>query len=147
MMTKKKHIKNGIEQLKVLDKTLLYSSTFKSKSVGFNGADFLNMIVIIQTDLQLPELQLTLKKIELKSGIFANTKGNRNKFLDIDIVCFGNWSGIYHGIRLPRAEVFFNAHVLGPLSEVLPNHIIPSQNKTALELWDNYSEKSKITRI
>ena len=90
---------------------------------------------------------INYKKLEFVAKQLIIHEGDNLLVLDIDIVCFGCWSGLYYGIRLPRTEVFFNAHVLGPLSFALPNYIIPSQNKTALELWDNYTEKDKITRI
>ncbi|MCJ8315004.1 MAG: 2-amino-4-hydroxy-6-hydroxymethyldihydropteridine diphosphokinase [Saccharospirillaceae bacterium] len=141
------NIEFGINALRKLDLNIQFSQSVKSKSVGFNGDDFINNIVIIHSSLNLLELKTQMKKIEKDIGIVSNPSGCFNKKLDIDIITYQNWTGTYFNLTLPRPEVFYNAHVLGPLAKFKPDYILPSQTKTAQDLWNKYKHKSRIEFI
>ena len=137
----------GVHALQQLDANIQISQSVRSKAVGFKGADFINSIAILHTKLDLLELKKQLKQIEQEIGIISNPSGCYNKKLDIDIITYQNWTGTYFKLTLPRPEVFYNAHVLGPLAKFKPDYILPSQTKSAEQLWKQYPHKSRITFI
>jgi len=137
----------GFAALKKLDANIQISQSVKSKAVGFEGDEFINAIVIIHSTLDLLALKIQMKKIEKDIGIVSNPSGCFNKKLDIDIITYQNWTGTYFKLTLPRPEVFYNAHVLGPLAQFKPDYILPSQTNTAEFLWDQYTHKSRIEFI
>jgi len=141
------NIERGLQALRQLDANIQFSQSVKSKAVGFNGADFINAIVVIHTQLDLLELKTQMKTIEKDMGIVSNPSGCFNKKLDIDIITYQNWTGTYFNLTLPRPEVFYNAHVLGPLAKFKPEYILPSQTKSAKALWSNYPHKNRIEFI
>lgn len=116
------------------------SSVFESEAVGFNGANFLNMVVLIETDESLGELTQFLKDFELKNGRVRNSAKFSGRTVDVDVLTYGDACGIVHDIVLPRAEILENAYVLWPLSQVLYDELHPGVGKSYGELWVNYDK-------
>ncbi|HFX17760.1 MAG TPA: 2-amino-4-hydroxy-6-hydroxymethyldihydropteridine diphosphokinase, partial [Flavobacteriales bacterium] len=68
------------------------SKIYETKAVGFDGHDFLNMTVLIQTD-QMPDV--LLKKTQSIEKLLGRTKKSQNqiyqnRLIDIDILYFNN---------------------------------------------------------
>ena len=84
---------------------LSLSSVFESEAVGFDGDNFLNMVVGINTDLELAELSHLLKSIEDKHGRDRSSPKFSGRTMDIDILTYANMAGrplvvsIYHDQR------------------------------------------------
>ena len=60
--------------------------------------------------------------------------------MDIDILLFGDESGVSCGIELPRPEITENAYVLQPLAELLPEALHPATGVSYGELWQGYDK-------
>lgn len=120
------------------------SSVYESKSVGFNGSNFFNLVVGIETDLSVSALSEVLKKIEDENGRCRTGPKFSPRTLDIDILLYGDFVGVDCGIELPRAEITQNAFVLLPLSELLPDTLHPQIQKTFAALWDAYDKQSQL---
>jgi len=68
-----------------LDKSI-YSSVHKTKTEGFEGDDFLNLVMSGESDLSFDELNIKLKEIEDASGRNRDAPKFSARTLDIDIV-------------------------------------------------------------
>ncbi|MDA9112166.1 2-amino-4-hydroxy-6-hydroxymethyldihydropteridine diphosphokinase [Gammaproteobacteria bacterium] len=68
-----------------LDKSI-YSSVHKTKAEGFEGDDFLNLVMSGESDLSFDELNIKLKEIEDASGRNRDAPKFSARTLDIDIV-------------------------------------------------------------
>jgi 2-amino-4-hydroxy-6-hydroxymethyldihydropteridine diphosphokinase len=68
-----------------LDKNI-YSSVHKTKAEGFEGDDFLNLVMSGESDLSFDELNSKLKEIEDASGRNRDAPKFSARTLDIDIV-------------------------------------------------------------
>jgi 2-amino-4-hydroxy-6-hydroxymethyldihydropteridine diphosphokinase len=124
---------------------LSLSSVFKSEAVGFEGDNFLNMVVGIETEVGIPELSKLLKVIEDKHGRDRNQPKFSGRYLDIDILTYNSLAGEYDGINLPRAEITENAFVLWPLTQIDGKGKHPVLRQTYTELWSEYDkEKQKL---
>ncbi len=119
---------------------LSLSAVFESESVGFEGDNFFNMVVGIETDLALADLSVLLKSIEDKQGRDRTQPKFSGRTLDIDILTYDNLSGVFNGITLPRGEVTENAFVLWPLSQVNGKRKHPVLKKSYSELWAEYDQ-------
>ena len=62
------------------------SSIHKTQSEGFNGDDFLNLIVAGESSISFEDLNKKLKDIEDSSGRDRNAEKFSSRTLDIDIV-------------------------------------------------------------
>ena len=68
-----------------LDKSI-YSSVHKTKAEGFEGDDFLNLVMSGESDLSFDELNIKLKEIEDASRRNRDAPKFSARTLDIDIV-------------------------------------------------------------
>lgn len=138
-----RHITAGLDALDQLLQQLRISTIYESHSVGFNGSNFLNLVISGETDLSVAELSDKLKKIEDQNGRKRNGPKFSPRTLDIDILLFGDQQGEVSGIHLPRDEILHNAFVLLPLSELFPEGVHPVLKKTYSELWSEFDKSSQ----
>lgn len=138
-----RNITAALDALADLFGELKISSVYESKSVGFDGSNFFNLVVGADTTLFIVELSETLKRIEDEYGRKRNGPKFSPRTLDIDILTYGDFAGIEHGIELPRAEITKNAFVLLPLAEIAPNVFHPQLQKTYRALWLDYDQASQ----
>ena len=81
-----KNIEFAIKELNLILSNINKSSTYQTKAVGFEGDDFLNLVVSGESSFNFDELNLKLKKIEDLSGRNRNAPKFSARTLDIDIV-------------------------------------------------------------
>lgn len=82
-------VKNIIFSIKELKKILTdinISNTYVTPSIGFEGPEFLNLIISGNTELSLEQLNALLKVIEDNAGRDRTVKKFDSRTLDIDIV-------------------------------------------------------------
>ena len=76
----------AIEQLNKILINTKFSSIHKTKAEGFEGDDFLNLVVAGESDLSFDDLNEKLKDIENESGRKRDVPKFSARTLDIDIV-------------------------------------------------------------
>jgi 2-amino-4-hydroxy-6-hydroxymethyldihydropteridine diphosphokinase len=138
-----KNITAALDALAALLGDLQISSVYESKSVGFDGSNFFNLVVGAHTTLSIVELSETLKRIEDNNGRKRNGSKFSPRTLDIDILTYGDFVGVESDIELPRAEITKNAFVLLPLSEIAPDELHPQLQKNYRDLWFDYDRTSQ----
>jgi 2-amino-4-hydroxy-6-hydroxymethyldihydropteridine diphosphokinase len=137
------HINAGVKELRKMFSCLELSSVYESEAVGFKGDRFYNMAIGFDTALMLADLADRLRKIEYKYGRPMKTKVFGNRYLDIDILTFGDWNGEYFGIKLPRPEITENAYVLAPLAEIVPHRRTSFGRTSYSELWQKFDKSTQ----
>jgi 2-amino-4-hydroxy-6-hydroxymethyldihydropteridine diphosphokinase len=138
-----KHILAALDALTATFGELNVSSVYESKSIGFDGSDFFNLVVGAQTDLSITDLSEILKRIEDDNGRKRSGPKFSPRTLDIDILTYGDFVGVENGIELPRAEITKNAFVLLPLAEIAPQVLHPHLQKNYHDLWQDYDQASQ----
>ncbi len=138
-----KNIVAALDALSALFGELQISSVYESKSVGFDGSNFFNLVVGAETFLSITELSEKLKRIEDDNGRKRNGPKFSPRTLDIDILTYGDFVGVESGVNLPRAEIIKNAFVLLPLAEIAPQLLHPQLQKSYQQLWSEYDRASQ----
>ncbi|MDO9477713.1 MAG: 2-amino-4-hydroxy-6-hydroxymethyldihydropteridine diphosphokinase [Pseudohongiella sp.] len=136
------HIALALDALQACFGELTLSEVFESEAVGFQGGNFLNMVVAADTHLSLDDISLLLKALETRCGRQRDQQRFSSRTLDVDILTYGDLQGEHHGILLPRPEITVNAYVLWPMSQVCPDRIDPQSGHTYRALWAAY-DRSK----
>ncbi|GJM14505.1 MAG: 2-amino-4-hydroxy-6-hydroxymethyldihydropteridine diphosphokinase [Pseudohongiella sp.] len=136
------NIRAAIAALRVEFEDIRVSTTYESQSVGFDGDNFLNLVLLAETDKPLGDVAVTLKRLEDQLGRDRQQTRFSGRTMDIDILLYGEEAGMCCGIELPRPEVTENAYVLQPLAELLPDWVNPATEMSYRELWQDY-DKSK----
>ena len=127
------HLQAGLEALDGFLTDMRCSAVFESQPVGIKSGPFFNLVVSAYTDLSLLELDRRLKVIEADNGRYAPDR--KGLPLDIDVLLYGDLTGNFDGLVLPRAEILKNAFVLWPLSLLAPELVHPGAGKTMAQLW------------
>jgi len=82
-----RHIENALKQLESDFQNLEVSKIYSSKSVGFEGDNFLNLMVSFDTELEVTTLYDYLHKLEDAEGRERpNGKAWDSRTLDLDII-------------------------------------------------------------
>jgi 2-amino-4-hydroxy-6-hydroxymethyldihydropteridine diphosphokinase len=115
------------------------STIFESEAVGFDGANFLNLVVRFVSDLSLADIITVLREIEDQCGRTRNSlNGDGKEFsdrtLDLDVLLYGDRVGSVQGVELPRSEITEHAHVLRPLAELAGEKIDPASGRSYASL-------------
>ncbi|WP_111640997.1 2-amino-4-hydroxy-6-hydroxymethyldihydropteridine diphosphokinase [Marinimicrobium alkaliphilum] len=139
-MAREQHILAALDALRAQFGELSISSVFESEAVGFDGSNFYNLVVGIDTALSIAELSDVLKTIEDDNGRCRKGPKFSSRTLDIDILTYGDFVGSEAGVDLPRDEITKNAFVLWPLAEIAPDTLHPVAGKAYRQLWLDYDK-------
>lgn len=127
---------------------LIISPVYESESVGFAGDSFYNLVVGIDSALSVGELAVIMRDIEAANKRSRAGPKFGPRTLDIDILTYGDLSGVVDGVALPRDEVTENAFVLLPLVDIAPNEKHPVSGKAYFDIATNFSgSEQKLWRI
>ena len=134
------HLHAAIEALRARFGGLRVSPVYRTSSVGFEGADFLNAAVVIETDLSPQALNDWLHALEDAHGRDRSGPRFNDRTLDIDIVFYDDLvlEGAGH-LQIPRDELR-HAFVLKPLADIAPEFIDPTSRKSLAMLWQAHPE-------
>jgi 2-amino-4-hydroxy-6-hydroxymethyldihydropteridine diphosphokinase len=130
-----KSIDEALKELKQQFGEIKKSPIYESEAVGFEGDNFLNMVVELSCELELVALVRLLKAMEDKLGRERAGPKFSSRLIDIDVIFYGDACGEFSGIALPRYEVYENAYVLLPMVKLAPDFVDPKTGKSMQDLW------------
>ena len=124
------------------------SKIYQTPSWGFEGDDFLNACVSINTKLTALELLNSILKIEVHLGRIRSTeKGYQPRNIDIDILFYENEIVNTNNLNIPHPNLHLRKFVLKPLVDIAPNFIHPILQKNTKQLLDECDDKSTLTEL
>ncbi|MDH3325850.1 MAG: 2-amino-4-hydroxy-6-hydroxymethyldihydropteridine diphosphokinase [Gammaproteobacteria bacterium] len=140
---RKKHITAGIRALHELYHPIKCSSVYESESVGFDGDNFYNLVIELDTQSSITEVSANLANIEDLNG--RNRQGPRfsSRTLDLDLLLYGDQVLNSSTLTLPRPEIYENAFVLLPLTELAGQQKDPLSEHTYAQLWNKFDQQKQ----
>ena len=119
---RKQNIISALKEISTLKSTniLKKSIIIETKPYGgpFKQADFLNMVIKINTEFSPGLLLKKFKKIEQKLGRIKTVR-NGPRIIDLDILLFGDRIINTKKLTVPHPRMFERDFVLEPLSEII----------------------------
>lgn len=102
------------------------SSIWESPAVGSSGPNYLNCTALFQTDLSPPAIKSTLiSPIENQLGRIRTADKYIDRTIDLDILIYDN--------QVIDPELWTQAHLALPASELMPDFIDSETGETLLE--------------
>lgn len=141
-----KNLRAALAELRARFGTIVVSPAYRCKAVGFDGPDFFNLAVAIDTDLEPVALNDWLHALEDRHGRRRDVPRFSSRTLDVDIVLYDDlvMQGEGH-LELPRSELK-HAFVLKPLADIAPDAVHPISGKTLAALWAEHAPADESIR-
>lgn len=126
------------------------SSIYQSPPWGFqHDEDFLNQVLLIETQNSPERLLNTILNIEKKLGRTRSSEKHvyLPRLLDIDILFYDRLIIENQKLIIPHPRLHLRRFTLEPLHEIAPDLIHPVFNKTVRELLTVCADENEITKL
>ena len=139
---RERYTRQSVVALKQHFSNVTVSSVYESEAVGFNGNPFYNLVARAETDMSVDDVCNILKTIEKENGRVHSAKKFCARTLDLDLLTFDD-RVINEPVVLPRDEITFNAFVLWPLAELVPNDTHPVTKQSYAYMWQEFDKQKQ----
>lgn len=131
-----RHIAKALEALRERFGELTVSPTYRTAAVGFDGPDFLNLAIALDTELDPLLLDEWLHALEDRLGRRRDVPRFSSRTCDIDLLLYDDLVLKGPGnLELPRPELATQAFVLQPMADIAPELVHPTLHRSLGELW------------
>ncbi len=134
------NIQYALDDLKQTFGKLSCSTHYESKSVGFDGDNFINLVASAETEFDILAVADHLHSIEDQHGRDRSGPKFSSRTLDLDLLLYDTEVFEQGKLKIPRDEILFNAFVLRPLAELAPTLKHPIEKKMYAELWQAFDQ-------
>ena len=127
----------------------LLSSLYKTKAWGVeNQPDFLNQVVVMNTNLHPKEVLKICLDVEKQKGRDRSEKKKwQERVIDIDVLFYENEIIKTKELVIPHPYIQERNFVLFPLAEIIPDFLHPLLGNTVLELKKKSTDKLQVIKI
>ncbi|MEZ4798058.1 MAG: 2-amino-4-hydroxy-6-hydroxymethyldihydropteridine diphosphokinase [Flavobacteriaceae bacterium] len=124
------------------------SRVYKTEAIGFEGDDFFNACIAVETNLKPKKAMQLLLNIEIELGrTRINAKGYESRIIDLDIIFYNDEIIDTKLLTVPHPEMHKRKFVLQPLKDIAPQVVHPKKQKLVSELLENCKDKSEVEPI
>lgn len=128
-----------------LGKVVRISKVYETPSFGFEGGDFLNACMQIETRFSAEKLLEKMLKIETDFGrVRTSSETYENRSLDLDLLFYEEEIIDLPQLILPHPEIARRKFVLQPLADIAEKFIHPIHQKSIATLLKETSDHSKL---
>jgi len=114
------------------------SRAYANAAVGFEGEDFVNLVIGFETEEPLEAVLTRLHAAEAACGRPRAAPKWAPRSMDLDVLLYGDVVGEFPGAVLPRPDLVRRAYMLGPLAELAPEVEHPTLHRSIRDLWENF---------
>ena len=141
------NIREAVKALRVHYGALRLSPVYQNKAVGFDGEDFLNMVVAFRTDDSPEAVQQQFRHIEDAQGRTRSSAKFAPRQLDIDLILYDDLVRSDEVLSLPRKDIETYGFVLLPLADLAPDAVHPVLNISYAQMWQSFTGDRDLKRI
>ena len=120
------------------------SRAYANKAVGFEGEDFVNLVAGFHTEAPLEAVLGQLHRIEAECGRPRAAPKWAPRSMDLDVLLYGDVVGEFPGAVLPRKDLLRRPYMLGPMAEVGPQVVHPTEGRRIGELWVEFDSAGHV---
>lgn len=132
------NLRRAISELRSRYGDLVLSPVYQSAAVGFEGADFLNLVVRLQSDDLPLKICTEIERIHNLAGRVRGSDKWDSRALDIDLLLYNDLIQDERPVHVPREDILQYSFVLRPLAEIAPDQVHPVTGKTFHAHWQAF---------
>ena len=133
-----RHLAMATRELRREFPDVRFSPWYRNRAVGFEGADFINLVAGFTTTLSIEEVIARLQAIEALCGRPRDAPRWAPRSMDLDILLYGDMIRDEPRLKLPRPDLLKRAFMLGPLADIAPGLVHPLEKVTIGELLQRF---------
>ncbi|WP_154222758.1 2-amino-4-hydroxy-6-hydroxymethyldihydropteridine diphosphokinase [Marinicella rhabdoformis] len=141
------NINSCVTYLSASFSTLKCSPVYQSKAYGFEGQDFYNLVVKLQSAFDPWQMKAWLQNLEDLLGRDRSQPRYSDRLIDIDLLLVDDLIIDDGVVQIPRREILKRAYVIKPLSDLAPDLIVPGHKKRLADLWQAFELKQDIQPV
>lgn len=134
----RENLRRALAALRETWPDLRASRAWRNPAVGFEGEDFVNLVVGFDTDLPLAAVLDRLHAAEEACGRPREAPKWAPRSMDLDVLLYGAEVGEFPGAILPRPDLVRRPYMLGPMAEIAPGLVHPTLGHSMAELWQRF---------
>jgi len=134
------NLRRALDALAAHYPALRRSTAYRNRAVGFEGEDFINLVVGFDTGDDVRTVMDHLHEAETLCGRARHAPKWAPRSMDLDILLFGDRVCDEPGLVLPRPDLVRRAYMLGPAAEIAPDIVHPTLRLTLAELWRSFGQ-------
>lgn len=116
------------------------SGVYRNPAVGFDGDDFLNLVLRFRAVESPVAIIAELERLHVLAGRVRGPDPFSSRTLDLDLLLYGDSVLPDPAIRVPREDIKKYAFVLRPLAELAPALRHPVTGETMAGLWATFDQ-------
>ena len=125
-----------------------FSPWYRNRAVGFEGADFINLVAGFDTSLAPVAVLERLHAIETQCGRPRDAPRWAPRSMDLDVLLYDALVLEGPPLTVPRPDLLKRAYMLGPLADLAPQVVHPTAGRTIGELWREFDQAAHpLTRV
>jgi len=132
------HLTLALEELKRRFGPLVVSTAYRNRAMGFEGPDFINLVVGFDTAESVEQVVDELRDVERLCGRTRGAPKWAPRSMDLDILLYGELRCDEPDLTLPRPDLLRRAYMLGPLAEIAPALKHPVSGQVMSALWESF---------
>jgi len=139
-----RHLQAALDELAASFGAIVVSPVYRTPAVGFDGPDFLNLAVGLDTTLDPVALNDWLHALEDRHGRVRGGPRFSSRTLDADIVLYDDL--VLQGpgnLEIPRRELR-HAFVLKPLADIAPDVVHPVLLTSLADIWSTSPAQAEL---
>jgi len=134
------NLRRALDALAVHYPGIRVSPAYRNRAVGFEGEDFVNLVIDIETSEDVHAVVERLHEAEAACGRERHAPKWAPRSMDLDILLYGDRVCEEPGLVLPRPDLVRRAYMLGPAADIAPGMIHPTLHATLAELWSRFPQ-------
>jgi len=130
---------------------LAQSSLYETEPVGvkpeYQHLKFINAVILVRIAITLTDFHQQLMAIEAAIGRNRTADKFSPRPLDIDILFAGSLVMDTPSLRLPHPQCMKRRFVLEPLTEIMPNFVLPNTQSTVRDLLASLPATEPVVKL